>query len=143
MSAPEGQEVLRDEEAVQAEQREKSRNTVPPSSSRQQSKPKAKANFDLWPLRKKKKKCVVECNGKKGIFNLPSFHSGQFGKCIFYDKKWITPNQFEKAAGSKSKKYKRSLKIGGEPLGKYLDRKGVQDPTRKRICEMGKCSHFD
>ena len=109
MSAPEGQEVQRDEEAVQAEQREKSRNSVPTSSSRQQSKPKAKATFDLWPLRKKKKKCVVECNGKKGIFNLPSFHSGQIGKCIFYDKKWITPNQFEKAAGSKSKRYKRSL----------------------------------
>ena len=90
-----------------------------------------------------KGKYVVKCNGKKGIFSLPSFHSGQIGKSIQVGNKRMTPNQFEKAAGSRSKKYKRSLKINGEALGKFLHRNHIKDPTRKRICEMRICHHFD
>ena len=86
-------------------------------------------------------KYVVKCNGKEGKFSLSSFHSGQVGKSILFDNTWMTPNQFEKVAG-KSKNYKRSLKIDGESLGKFLERKNIKNPTRKRICEMGKCDHF-
>ena len=81
--------------------------------------------------------------GKEGIFSQPEFHSGLVGKCIEFGKKKMTPSQFEKTSGTKSKIYKWSLKINGETLGKFLQRTHVQDPTRKRICEMGICNHFD
>ena len=93
--------------------------------------------------KKEKGKYVVKCNGKEGIFSLSAFHSGFVGKSIEFGNKRMTPSQFEKVSGSKSKKYKRSLKISGETLGKFLERNHVKDPTRKRICEMGICKHFD
>ena len=85
---------------------------------------------------------IVKCKGKKGIFDLKKFHSGHIGHCIKLNQNWVTPNEFEKAAGSKSKNYKRSLKINGETLRKFLERKNIENPTRKRICESEKCDHF-
>ena len=85
---------------------------------------------------------IVQCNGLKGIFDLKKFHSGHIGHCIKLNQNWVTPNEFEKAAGSKSKNYKRSLKIEDQPLHKFLKKKNIEDPTRKRICESEKCDHF-
>ena len=86
---------------------------------------------------------LAVCNGRMAIFNLTKFHSGCVGKSIRFRGELMTPQEFEREAKSKSKKYKRSIKIEGDTLETFLKKRDIEDPTRKRKCEDGVCNHFD
>ena len=49
------------------------------------------------------------------------FVSGGKGKSIQLGEEWLTPNEFEKRSGSKSKKYVESIKCQGHPFKFFVD----------------------
>jgi hypothetical protein len=49
------------------------------------------------------------------------FESGGKGQCILLNNKWLTPDQFEQIAGSKSKESLNSIKCLRLPLSNYVD----------------------
>ena len=64
---------------------------------------------------------TVTCKSIPAKMYKDKFESGGKGKCILYQKQWLTPNHFEELAGSKSKKYKSSIKCLGRPLSEFLE----------------------
>ena len=63
----------------------------------------------------------VICNGLLATMDTTKFVSGSIGKCIELGEKWLTPNEFEKCSGSRSKKYVESIKCQGRPLKFFID----------------------
>jgi len=76
----------------------------------------------------------VTCKELKAEFHQDKFVSGGQGFCILFEGSWLTPNAFEKAAGSKSKKYKESLKVNGKPIKHLVDPEGLLN--QKYNCEL-------
>jgi len=76
----------------------------------------------------------VTCKESKAEFHQDKFISGGQGLCILFKESWMTPNAFEKVAGSKAKKYKESLKVNGKPIKHLIDPDGLLD--QKYICEL-------
>ena len=72
----------------------------------------------------------VQCRGTVGQLHLAKFVSGGEGKSIAYAGQWLTPNQFEKEAGSRSKKYKVSLFVNKKPLRKLLEERNILTRSR-------------
>ena len=64
---------------------------------------------------------TVTCKSIPAKMYKDKFESGGKGKCILYQKQWLTPNHFEEMVGSKSKKYKSSIKCLGRPLGDFVE----------------------
>ena len=52
----------------------------------------------------------VKCKALFGLLFVTKYESGRKGKSILVQNKWITPNEFEKLSGSKSKKHLVSIK---------------------------------
>ncbi|ESO84869.1 hypothetical protein LOTGIDRAFT_168359 [Lottia gigantea] len=64
----------------------------------------------------------VRCKNLNGELHKDKFGSGGRGKCIKYDNKWYTPNEFETLAGrASSKDWKRSIRYGGRTLQCVLE----------------------
>ena len=59
-----------------------------------------------------------------GLLHTDKFKSGNIGECIQTGKEWMTPNKFEVRAGSKSKKYKTSIRSTrqGITLQEYIEK---------------------
>ena len=72
----------------------------------------------------------VKCRRAVGEFHMSKFVSGSKGECILYEGSWISPNEFEKEAGSRSKKYKNSLFVNNKPIIKLLEEKNISTPSR-------------
>ena len=72
----------------------------------------------------------VQCRRIVGQLHLAKFVSGGEGKSIAYAGQWLTPNQFEKEAGSRSKKYKVSLFVNKKPLRKLLEEMNILTRSR-------------
>ena len=71
---------------------------------------------------------------KNFTFSFPRFVSGGKGECIQLGEEWLTPNKFEIRAGSRSKKYKVSIKCDkGISIGEYIA-KGylIENATRSK-----------
>jgi len=62
----------------------------------------------------------VVCRGKSAKIDFAKFNSGGKGACVLYEETWMTPNEFEKIAGSRAKKYKVSLHVNNRPLQEML-----------------------
>ena len=58
----------------------------------------------------------------KFVFLFPyRFASGGIGESIQFGEEWLTPTKFEQRAGSKSKKYKASIRCEqGITMGEYI-----------------------
>ena len=63
----------------------------------------------------------VMCNGMLATMDTSKFVSGSIGKSIQLGEEWLTPNEFEKRSGSRSKKYVESIKCLGHPLQFFVD----------------------
>ena len=63
----------------------------------------------------------VRCNSTMAFLYKEKFESGAKGQCILLNNKWLTPNQFEEIAGSKSKESLNSIKCLRLPLSNYVD----------------------
>merc|ERR1712179_737152 len=72
----------------------------------------------------------VRCRRAVGEFHISKFVSGSKGECILYEGSWLSPNEFEKEAGSRSKKYKNSLFVNNKPIIKLLEEKNISTPNR-------------
>ena len=59
-----------------------------------------------------------------GLLHTDKFKSGNIGECIQTGQEWMTPNKFEVRAGSKSKKYKTSIRSTrqGITLQEYIEK---------------------
>ena len=62
----------------------------------------------------------VICKSTKAVMYLNKYESGGNGKCIMLNGEWLTPNLYEKKAGSKAKNYKISIKYDGKPFKELL-----------------------
>lgn len=71
---------------------------------------------------------IVKCGNKTAAFfpNKIRRTGKTVGKCIRYQGKWMSPNEFETAAGVQSRKWKQSIKYNGKPLGDWLDENRVE-----------------
>ena len=58
------------------------------------------------------------------MLHTDKFKSGNIGECIQTGEEWITPNKFELRAGSKSRKYKTSIRSTrqGITLQEYIEK---------------------
>ena len=65
----------------------------------------------------------VRCKDLRGMLCTNKFASGAIEKCIQIGQDWLTPEEFELRAGSKSKKYKDSIrsKKQGITLQEYME----------------------
>merc|ERR1712083_410016 len=72
----------------------------------------------------------VRCRRAIGEFHIFKFVSGSKGDCILYEGSWLSPNEFEKEAGSRSKKYKSSLFVNNKPIVKLLEEKNISTSSR-------------
>lgn len=64
----------------------------------------------------------VNCNSVVALLSKKKFGSGGKGKCIYVDNKWLTPIEFENYCGkSNCRDWKRTIKVGGQPLITLLD----------------------
>ena len=69
----------------------------------------------------------IKCGQKTAVF-YPMKMEGmgkqgkgkQVGKCVQFQGKWLTPNEFERIAGATAKKWKQSINHDGKPLGEWL-----------------------
>ena len=55
----------------------------------------------------------VTCKSVPALLYVKKYESGRKGKCILVKNAWMTPNEFEKMAGSKAKKHLVSIKFQG------------------------------
>ena len=63
----------------------------------------------------------VQCMSVSALLYMAKYESGSRGKCILINEEWMTPNEFEKKAGSKAKKYLSSIKCSGRPLRAFVN----------------------
>ena len=76
----------------------------------------------------------IKCGQKTAVF-YPMKMKGmgkqgkgkQVGKCVQFQGKWLTPNEFERIAGATAKKWKQSIKHDGKPLGEWLALNAVHE----------------
>jgi len=81
----------------------------------------------------------VQCKELKASFHIKKFISGSEGYCIFYCDQWLTPNQFEKIAGSRAKKYKESLRVNHRPIVELLMKNDINIPNKKTKIKGDAC----
>ena len=75
----------------------------------------------------------VKCKELLAIMDTTQFISGSIGKCIKLGEEWLTPNEFEKRSGSRSKKYLISIKCLGRPLKFFVDNGELDGSGIKRV----------
>uniref|UniRef100_H2YK70 Deformed epidermal autoregulatory factor 1 n=1 Tax=Ciona savignyi TaxID=51511 RepID=H2YK70_CIOSA len=81
----------------------------------------------------------VTCRKNRALLDKRKLGSGQRGKCILFNKKWMTPSQFEVECGlSMSKDWKRSIRYGGNTVQKLIN-EGLLRP-HSAVCTCAVCS---
>ena len=75
----------------------------------------------------------VMCNGMLATMDTTKFESGSKGKSIQLGEEWLTPNEFEKRSGSRSKKYVESIQCQGRPLKYFVDNGELKGLGMKRV----------
>jgi len=80
----------------------------------------------------------VQCKGKRAELHLSKFGNGTNGKSIKYKGEWVTPEEYEQACGSKTRKYLESITTDYGPL-KTLTASGLLKPHPKK-CKCSACS---
>ena len=81
----------------------------------------------------------VECGANKASLHLSKLCQGSKGPCIYFNKAWLTPNEFQYVSGRETAKdWKRSIRHFGKSI-KLLMTKGTMtvDPT---ACECEGCT---
>ena len=84
-------------------------------------------NLKLTPIVK------VKCKDTFAFMDTKKFVSGGIGKCIQLGEEWLTPNEFEKRSGSRSKKYLNSIKCQGLPLRFFVDNGELDSSGMKNV----------
>ncbi|CAM4396991.1 unnamed protein product [Leuciscus chuanchicus] len=91
---------------------------------------------EIWTYPLYKTQLPVNCGDKEGILYRDKLPKGE--KCIFSNKCWFTPSEFEKFAGKeRSKNWKLSIRCRNTPLKKLIEENHLQPPPmerRKRKC---------
>ncbi|XP_077068135.1 uncharacterized protein LOC143721527 [Siphateles boraxobius] len=117
-----------------------------PSSVSTPTKKKKKPSFsspvkkgeepDIWNYPLHKTTLPVNCGDKVGTLYRDKLPKGE--KCIFSNKRWFTPSDFEKFAGKeRCKNWKLSIRCRNTTLKKLIEEKHLQSPPmerRKRKC---------
>ncbi|XP_073702886.1 uncharacterized protein [Garra rufa] len=86
---------------------------------------------EIWTLPLYKTQLPVTCGDKEGTVYRDKLPGGE--KCIFSQKRWFTPNDFEKFGGmAKRKNWKFSIRCENIPLKKLIQDGHLQCPQRKR-----------
>ena len=75
----------------------------------------------------------VKCKDTFAFMDTKKFVSGGIGKCIQLGEEWLTPNEFEKRSGSRSKKYLNSIKCLGLPLRFFVDNGQLDNSGMKKV----------
>ena len=75
----------------------------------------------------------VKCNGLLATMDTTKFVSGSIGKSIQLGGEWVTPNEFEKRSGSRSKKYVESIQCQGRPLKYFVNNGELMGLGMKRV----------
>ncbi|XP_032392992.1 nuclear body protein SP140 isoform X3 [Etheostoma spectabile] len=83
------------------------------------SPPKKGEKTDIWNWPLYKLQLPVTCGDQAGTLNRHRLAQGD--ECIVVEKKWFTPNEFERFAGKQSyKNWKLSIRCMDTPLGKLI-----------------------
>ena len=83
----------------------------------------------------------VSCKSTKAVMYVAKYESGGKGKCILLNGEWLTPNVFEKKAGSKARNHKMSIKYDGKPIRDFLTTSDQINVNRIRILKTKKANH--
>ena len=64
----------------------------------------------------------VNCANNEAKFYLNRFSRGSRGRCVLFNDKWLTPNEFQAISGRQSSKdWKRSIRLKGRCLKEYIN----------------------
>ncbi|XP_078125552.1 uncharacterized protein sp100.1 isoform X2 [Sander vitreus] len=92
---------------------------------------------DIWSWPIYKLQLPVTCGDLDGTLNRHRLAKGE--KCIVVDKKWLTPNEFERIAGKQShRNWKLSIKCMGTPLQKLIQDGHLKTGKYKGGCKKAK-----
>lgn len=79
----------------------------------------------------------VSCAENEAKFYLNRFARGSIGKCIFFNDKWLTPNEFQAVSGRQSSKdWKRSIRLRGRCLKEYIYQGLFQEHVKACACRV-------
>uniref|UniRef100_A0AAQ6IME7 SP110 nuclear body protein, tandem duplicate 1 n=1 Tax=Anabas testudineus TaxID=64144 RepID=A0AAQ6IME7_ANATE len=75
---------------------------------------------DIWTWGLFRSQLPVNCGDLEGSLSKQRLAQGE--RCIWFQKQWFTPGEFEKRAGKEnSKNWKWSIRCNGIPLGKLIE----------------------
>lgn len=79
----------------------------------------------------------VSCAENEAKFYLNRFSRGSIGKCILFNDKWLTPNEFQAVSGRQSSKdWKRSIRLRGRCLKEYIYQGLFQEHVKACACRV-------
>ncbi|XP_070836772.1 nuclear body protein SP140-like protein [Chaetodon trifascialis] len=96
---------------------------------------------DIWTWGIYKGQLPVTCGKQKGTLNRGRLAKGE--KCVFANKQWFTPTEFERFAGKRSfKNWKLSIRCMDTPLGKLVQEGHLKSVRYKGGYKKAKKSLF-
>ncbi|XP_047426908.1 nuclear body protein SP140 isoform X2 [Mugil cephalus] len=96
---------------------------------------------DIWTWPLYRSQFPVECGNLRGALHRRRLAEGQ--RCILVQNQWLSPSEFEKAAGKQSyKNWKLSIRCRGTPLMKLLQDGHLQSVGYKRGGPKARTSLF-
>lgn len=79
----------------------------------------------------------VSCAENEAKFYLNRFARGSIGRCILFNDKWLTPNEFQAVYGRQSSKdWKRSIRLRGRCLKEYIYQGLFQEHVKACACRV-------
>lgn len=95
------------------------------------------AKFNLIQADENGKYLCVSCAENEAKFYLNRFARGSIGKCILFNDKWLTPNEFQAVSGRQSSKdWKRSIRLRGRCLKEYIYQGLFQEHVKACACRV-------
>lgn len=81
----------------------------------------------------------VECGANKARLHLSKLCQGSKGPCIYFNKAWLTPNEFQYVSGRETAKdWKRSIRHFGKSIKLLMSKETMKvDPP---LCECEGCT---
>lgn len=75
----------------------------------------------VWKADEHGEHLVVTCAENEAKFYKERFARGSIGRCVLFNGRWITPNEFQAVSGRQSSKdWKRSIRLNGRCLKEYI-----------------------
>ena len=79
----------------------------------------------------------VSCAENTAKFYLNRFARGSIGRCVLFEERWMTPNEFQAISGRQSSRdWKRSIRLRGRCLKEYITKGLFTEHQKACVCSI-------